>query len=73
MVKQLPTFKGYTVDVRRREFRKIISVSKTGERFQLKTSRGVIEAASMVIATGGLSIPKIGATGLGYDMARQFG
>ncbi|MGB1920581.1 MAG: NAD(P)/FAD-dependent oxidoreductase [Candidatus Puniceispirillaceae bacterium] len=41
--------------------------------FGLTTSRGQIEAESLVIATGGLSIPKIGATGFGYDIARQFG
>ena len=41
--------------------------------FGLNTSRGEIETASLVIATGGLSIPKIGATGFGYDIARQFG
>ncbi|MDO8520379.1 MAG: NAD(P)/FAD-dependent oxidoreductase [Deltaproteobacteria bacterium] len=52
---------------------KIISVSKTREGFRLKTSRGDYTSKSLVIATGGLSIPKIGATGFGYDIARQFG
>jgi predicted Rossmann fold flavoprotein len=41
--------------------------------FQVITSQGMIHAQSLVIATGGLSIPKIGATGLGYQIARQFG
>lgn len=41
--------------------------------FILSTARGEIGCASLVIATGGLSIPKIGATGFGYDIARQFG
>ncbi|MEZ0223674.1 MAG: NAD(P)/FAD-dependent oxidoreductase, partial [Alphaproteobacteria bacterium] len=42
-------------------------------RFKAETSKGVIEAEALVIATGGLSIPKMGATGFGYDIARQFG
>ena len=41
--------------------------------FGLTTSRGEIETETLVIATGGLSIPKIGATGFGYDIAVQFG
>jgi predicted Rossmann fold flavoprotein len=39
----------------------------------VETSRGIQECESLVIATGGLSIPKIGATKFGYDIARQFG
>ena len=42
-------------------------------RFDVKTTHGNFEAANLVIACGGLSFPKIGATGLGYDAARQFG
>jgi predicted Rossmann fold flavoprotein len=42
-------------------------------RFRVQTSQGPVETRSLVIATGGLSIPKVGATGLGYDLARQFG
>src|SRR5262249_54643653 len=41
--------------------------------FQLDTSAGRIDSDSLVIATGGLSIPKIGATPFGYAIARQFG
>jgi predicted Rossmann fold flavoprotein len=41
--------------------------------FRVETDAGPIEASSLVLATGGLSIPKIGATGLSYDIARQFG
>ncbi len=41
--------------------------------FALRTSGGSFETASLVIATGGLSIPKMGATGFGYDLARRFG
>ncbi len=41
--------------------------------FLVDTTRGAMTTSSLVIATGGLSIPKIGATGFGYDIARQFG
>ncbi len=41
--------------------------------FQVATSRGLFKAQSLVIATGGLSIPKIGATPFGYKIAQQFG
>ncbi len=39
----------------------------------IHSERGVIETPALVVATGGLSIPKIGASGLGYTLARQFG
>jgi len=42
-------------------------------RFTLQTSRGKLNCESLVIATGGRSFPKVGATGFGYDVARQFG
>ena len=42
-------------------------------RFILDTSHGRLACASLVVATGGLSIPKIGATPLGYKIAEQFG
>jgi predicted Rossmann fold flavoprotein len=42
-------------------------------RFALTTSLGNIQCKSLVIATGGLSIPTMGATGFGYDIAKQFG
>jgi predicted Rossmann fold flavoprotein len=41
--------------------------------FRVQTSHGVFEATSVIIATGGLSIPKLGATDLGYRIARDFG
>ncbi len=50
----------------------ILSVSK-GDRFTVETKRGPFTADSVVVATGGLSIPKIGATGIGYKIAEQFG
>ncbi len=41
--------------------------------FALRTSIGPIACQALVVATGGLSIPKMGATGFGYELARQFG
>jgi len=41
--------------------------------YKIESDRGPIEAPQVVIATGGLSIPKIGATDFGYRIARQFG
>jgi predicted Rossmann fold flavoprotein len=41
--------------------------------FEVRSSRGVFESESLVIATGGLSIPKLGATDFGYRVARRFG
>jgi predicted Rossmann fold flavoprotein len=42
-------------------------------RYELDTDRGPVRTNHLVIATGGLSIPKIGATDFGYRIARQFG
>lgn len=41
--------------------------------FRIATSQGVITAQQVVVATGGKSIPKMGATGIGYDIATRFG
>jgi predicted Rossmann fold flavoprotein len=41
--------------------------------FVVRTGADEFRAAALVVATGGLSIPKIGATAFGYDLARQFG
>jgi predicted Rossmann fold flavoprotein len=41
--------------------------------FHVETSEGAFQAASLVIASGGLSIPKMGATAFGYELARQYG
>ncbi len=52
----------------------VAAISRNADgRFALDTSRGHFTAASLVIATGGLSIPKIGATPFGYRVAEQFG
>jgi predicted Rossmann fold flavoprotein len=49
------------------------AVRRTDAGFELDTARGTVQAPRLVVATGGLSIPKIGATDFGYRIARQFG
>ena len=51
----------------------VAAVEHSLGRYRLQTDRGPVEAAQLVIATGGLSIPKIGASDWGYRLARQFG
>ncbi|AKI01602.1 flavoprotein, HI0933 family [Hoeflea sp. IMCC20628] len=51
----------------------ISDVSQSEAGFETRTSAGIWHSTSLVVATGGKSIPKMGATGLGYDIARQFG
>jgi predicted Rossmann fold flavoprotein len=46
---------------------------RSGEGFALTALGNEFRAHSLVVATGGLSIPKMGATAFGYDLARQFG
>ncbi|MDR3418075.1 MAG: NAD(P)/FAD-dependent oxidoreductase [Nevskia sp.] len=48
-------------------------VRRRDDGFSLTTARGEVHAGSLVVATGGLSIPKMGATGFGYELARLFG
>lgn len=43
-----------------------------GDRFRIETNKGSFAAPALVIATGGLSIPKMGATGFAYEIARRF-
>jgi predicted Rossmann fold flavoprotein len=54
-----------------------LNASITGVRrdtaFEVSTPAARFRAPALVVATGGLSIPKMGATGLGYELARQFG
>ena len=52
---------------------RVASVRKEEGLFAVETNRGTFESESLVIATGGLSIPKLGATDFGYRVARQFG
>ena len=51
----------------------ITHLHKPDNQFEVQTSAGTYRSESLVVACGGLSIPKMGATGLGYDIARQFG
>ncbi|MFZ0617919.1 MAG: NAD(P)/FAD-dependent oxidoreductase [Candidatus Acidiferrales bacterium] len=46
---------------------------RRADSFEVRTDAGNFCAPALVVATGGLSIPKMGATSLGYDLARQFG
>ena len=48
-------------------------IDKRASSYQIDTDRGVIATPQIVVATGGLSIPKIGATDFGYRIAQQFG
>jgi predicted Rossmann fold flavoprotein len=58
------------VDVRTAH--RITGIEKA-DRFTVNTDHGAFTAASLVLATGGLSIPKMGATGFTHDIARRFG
>ncbi len=49
------------------------SIARNGSSFRIETSRAPVEAAALVIATGGLTVPKIGATPFAYRIAEQFG
>ena len=44
-----------------------------GDGFRLRTAQGTFAAPALVVASGGLSIPSLGASGFGYELARQFG
>ncbi|UOA07480.1 NAD(P)/FAD-dependent oxidoreductase [Methylobacter sp. S3L5C] len=48
-------------------------IEQLNNRFHLKTGNGMFSSQSLVVATGGLSIPKMGATPFGYKIAQQFG
>ena len=48
-------------------------VRHVADRFELETDRGPVRTRALVVASGGLSIPKIGASDFGYRIARQFG
>ena len=51
----------------------IRDIDQTAGGYRLSTSEGAFEASSLVVATGGKSIPKMGATGFAYRIAEQFG
>jgi predicted Rossmann fold flavoprotein len=60
-------------DVRIETGCRIERVERGEDGFTLDTARGVFVVPALVIASGGLSIPSMGASGFGYDIARQFG
>ncbi|OSI09951.1 NAD(P)/FAD-dependent oxidoreductase [Neisseria zoodegmatis] len=44
-----------------------------GARFEIRTSQGVFRCRNLIVATGGLAVPAVGATPFGYELAKQFG
>jgi predicted Rossmann fold flavoprotein len=52
---------------------RVREISRNGEGFDLRTDAGVVSARRVVLATGGLSIPKTGSDGAGYDLAKALG
>ena len=52
---------------------RVQSIDKVGGNFVVETNQGKFESEALVVATGGLSIPKMGATDFGHRLARQFG
>ncbi|MBB5523562.1 hypothetical protein FHR61_003439 [Xanthomonas arboricola] len=51
----------------------VLSVQRGSDGFEVQTSQGRVQAQSLIVATGGLSIPSMGASGFGYALAQQFG
>ncbi|OYU39189.1 MAG: aminoacetone oxidase family FAD-binding enzyme [Pseudorhodobacter sp. PARRP1] len=51
----------------------VAAVTRDARGFVVQTDRGVVRAASVIVATGGKSIPKMGASGFGYQLAEAFG
>ena len=51
----------------------VLSVCTVDGGFEVHTARGLVGSAQLVVATGGLSFPKLGATDFGHRLARQFG
>ncbi|MGY4533997.1 putative Rossmann fold flavoprotein [Pseudomonas sp. TE3786] len=51
----------------------VTQIDKTDSGYALQTGIGAVSCSSLVIATGGMSIPTLGATGFGYQVAKQFG
>ncbi len=52
---------------------KVLSVTKKEDPFYVKTTRETYRALQVVVASGGLSFPKLGASGIGYEIAEHFG
>ncbi|MEL6365553.1 MAG: NAD(P)/FAD-dependent oxidoreductase [Pseudomonadota bacterium] len=51
----------------------VSDIAREADGFRVETSEGVYRTRALVVATGGLSIPKMGATGFAYDLAERFG
>ncbi|WP_251979022.1 BaiN/RdsA family NAD(P)/FAD-dependent oxidoreductase [Salinicola avicenniae] len=51
----------------------VTRIERRGEGMRLRAGGETLDAGAVVVATGGLSIPTLGASGFGYDIARQFG
>jgi len=60
------------LDVKVEKVESCDAATHAGARFRVRTNQGAMYATSVVVATGGLSIPKIGATDLGYRIAKHF-
>jgi len=52
---------------------KVIEVSKRGDFFSVKTDKRILNVKYVVVASGGLSFPKLGASPIGYEIAESFG
>src|SRR6185437_4990843 len=52
---------------------RVTTVTRVGPAFRVETSRGAVAARFVVLATGGLSLPKTGSDGGGYEIARTLG
>ncbi len=52
---------------------RVFSLDRTGEGFAVTTTHGVVRARRVVLATGGMSLPKTGSDGAGLDLARRLG
>ena len=72
-VKVLTGCRVQTLETRAAASASPIGRSHQGRAFSLSTNLGPFECTSLVVATGGLSIPKLGATDFGYRVAKQFG
>lgn len=52
---------------------RVVTARRHGERYVVETSQGEFAAESLVVASGGLAWPQVGATGVGYELAQKFG
>jgi predicted Rossmann fold flavoprotein len=63
----------YQLNSRVKSVQHLLELDSSAPKFKIETSQGVIIAKKVVVASGGLSFPKIGATSIGYDIATSFG